>query len=296
MKFKTRIEILRPINAIFGGISVVIGLMISHEEESFWTFLITPKNLIMTILGFIIFFTVAGGTNTINDYFDIEADRVNRPNRPLPRGEISKKWALRYYALLNGIALVLAGVIGAITVNGIWIPLIVLFFEGVGFVYSWKAKASGLPGNIMVGIASAVGFPFASLFLQTFSNVPGIIWYTMLGAAVLLTSREFVKGMQDVAGDQKFGVKTIANTMGYTSAMIFTIVFSLLGIFSFNLMYFLYDLSIWFLIFIIIQDGIVITANGLLLKDKLNPNNQKNASFLLKMAQLAALLALIIGS
>ncbi|UYP47460.1 Digeranylgeranylglyceryl phosphate synthase [Candidatus Lokiarchaeum ossiferum] len=296
MKFKTRIEILRPINAIFGGISVVIGLMISHEEKSFWTFLITPKNLIMTILGFIIFFTVAGGTNTINDYFDIEADLVNRPNRPLPRGEISKKMALRYYALLNGIALVLAGVIGAITVNGIWIPLIVLFFEGVGFVYSWKAKASGLPGNIMVGIASAVGFPFASLFLQPFSNVPGIIWYTMLGAAVLLTSREFVKGMQDVAGDQKFGVKTIANTMGYTSATIFTIVFSLLGIFSFNLMYFLYDLSIWFLIFIIIQDGIVITANGLLIKDKINPSNQKNASFLLKMAQLAALLALIFGS
>ena len=296
MKLKTRIEILRPINAIFGGISVVIGLLISHEEESFWAFLIIPKNSIMTILGFIIFFTVAGGTNTINDYFDIEADRVNRPNRPLPRGEISKKMALCYYALLNGIALVLAGVIGVMTVNGIWIPLIVLFFEGIGFVYSWKAKASGLPGNIMVGIASAVGFPFASLFLQTFSNVPGIIWYTMLGAAVLLTSREFVKGMQDVAGDQKFGVKTIANTMGYKSAMIFTIVFSIVGIISFNLMYFLYDLSIWFVIFIIIQDGIVFTASGLLIKDRIDPKNQKHASFLLKMAQLAALLALILGS
>ena len=293
MKLKTGLEILRPINAIFGGISVIVGLVLSHQEATFWAFLSIPHNLLITILGFFTFFAVAGATNTINDYFDLEADLVNRPNRPLPRGEVSKKAAMQYYMILNGIALILANIIGMLTVNGILLPLIVLFFEGIGYLYSWKVKASGLPGNITVGIASAVGFPFAALFLHQIHTVPGIVWFTMLGAAILLTSREFVKGMQDVKGDQQSGVKTIANTLGYTAATIFTLISSVGGAILFNLMYVLYDLSFGYLIFILIQDGLIMTANGLLIKDKLHPKNQKRASFLLKMTQLAALLALL---
>ena len=69
-----------------GGFTVIIGLLISHQETSFGQFLHDPVNTFIAFAGFLIFFLVAGGTNTINDYFDLPIDKINRPNRPLSRG------------------------------------------------------------------------------------------------------------------------------------------------------------------------------------------------------------------
>ena len=40
------------------------------------------------------------GANVINDYFDIDIDRINKPDRPLAAGEISRKLALNYFVFV----------------------------------------------------------------------------------------------------------------------------------------------------------------------------------------------------
>ncbi len=278
-----------------GGFTVIIGFLISHHEPNFLTFIQNSINIFLIIAGFMIFFLVASGTNTINDYFDFEIDKLNRPNRPIPRGDISRKQSLQYYMFLNILALVLSIIVGIFTVNGILIPLLVLFFEFIGFYYSWKGKASGLPGNIMVGVTSAVGFPFAALFIDSILEIPLLIWNIFIATSIFLTSREFVKGMQDVIGDRQFKIKTIANVFGYKVATIFMMIFSFIGAILFTLMFFFFELNNWYIIFIIIADIIVITANLLLISDISDPNKQSITSLLLKIAGIILILAFLFG-
>ena len=42
-----------------------------------------------TILGFLVGFFLSGSAMISNDYFDLEVDRVNRPERPLPSGRVT---------------------------------------------------------------------------------------------------------------------------------------------------------------------------------------------------------------
>ena len=294
-KLKNYIEIMRPVNCVMGGFTVVIGFLISHPELSFLSIIQNSSNIFLIIAGFLIFFLVAGGTNTINDYFDYDIDKINRPKRPIPRGDITRKQSIRYYIFLNLIALILAIIVGIITVNGILVPFVVLFFEFIGFFYSWKGKASGLPGNIMVGISSAVGFPFAALFITEIRDIPSLVWSIFIATSIYLTSREFVKGMQDVEGDRQFKIKTIANLYGYKVAMIFMMIFSFIGAVLFSLMIFFFEFNFWYVIFIIIADIIVIAANLLLISNTKDPDKQSKSSLLLKIAGVILILAFLFG-
>ncbi|MHA1474295.1 MAG: geranylgeranylglycerol-phosphate geranylgeranyltransferase [Promethearchaeota archaeon] len=294
-KLKNYFEIMRPVNCVMGGLTVVIGILISNQESDFLSFIQNSTNFFLIIAGFSICFLVAGGTNTINDNFDYEIDKINRPNRPIPRGDITQKQSIRFYIFLNIIALILAIIVGIITVNGILIPLFVLFFEFIGFFYSWKGKASGLPGNIMVGVTSSVGLPFGAIFINEIQEIPSLIWNISIAASVYLTSREFVKGMQDVKGDRQFKVKTIANMFGYKVATIFVVIFSSIGAMLFTLMIFFFDLNNWYVIFIITADIIMITANLLLISNTVDPKMQRLSSLLLKIAGVILILGFLFG-
>ena len=296
MKFKPYLEIMRPVNCVMGGFTVVIGLLISHTETSFGQFLHDPAHIFLVIGGFFIFFFTAGATNVINDYFDYPIDKINRPNRPLSRGAFTRKRALQFYIFLNVCALIIATIIGLTTINGLWIPAIVLFFEGVGFFYSRKWKAMGLPGNLVVGFASAVGLPFAALFINPIQDVPPLVWHLFSTVAIFLIAREFVKGMQDVEGDSQFNIKTIASTRGLRTAAIFMSVFSIGAALWFTVLYLVFSLKWGFLLFIIVLDSFVVYANILLFSDVADAKKQKKASFCLKLGQISAILAIILGS
>ena len=112
-------------------------------------FFLNPKYILLLTGGILIYFLVAGASNTINDLFDLEIDRINRPARPIPRGEIKKSQAMRYYIILIILALSLSIPTGMISENFILIPLLTGFFAFIGFFYAWKGKSLGLPGNIV---------------------------------------------------------------------------------------------------------------------------------------------------
>ena len=51
--------------------------------------------------------------NALNDYLDLEIDRVNRPDRPLPSGAISESSAKQGIALMMATSLLsIAGALG----------------------------------------------------------------------------------------------------------------------------------------------------------------------------------------
>jgi 4-hydroxybenzoate polyprenyltransferase len=100
----------------------------------------------------------AGGT-TLNDYFDAEEDARERPERPIPSGDVSRGGALALgVVLLSGgvvVALLVAGVIAGATAGAL--ALSVLLYDGVfkgsaaGFLFMGASR--GL--NVLLGVATA---------------------------------------------------------------------------------------------------------------------------------------------
>ena len=87
MKFKDALEICRPINDIMGGLTVVIGILNTAPGA-------TPFQIVINIiLGMITYFFIAAASMIINDIYDIDIDKINRPDRPIPSGRISLEQA-----------------------------------------------------------------------------------------------------------------------------------------------------------------------------------------------------------
>ena len=135
---------------------------------------------------------VSGG-NTLNDWFDRETDRANHPQRVLPRGELSPQAALNWARLLLLTGLLVAGLLLdnplPLAIAAVAIALLL--------AYELRLKATGLPGNAIVGLLAGGLF----LYGGAATGTPGAtLWLAGLAALATL-SRELLKDVQDLAGD-----------------------------------------------------------------------------------------------
>jgi len=128
----------------------------------------------------------AGGMG-LNDLVDYSADCRDRPERPLPRGEIRLRTAARLGALLMSGGVILAGAGGWQTL-GVAVGLAVLIL-----LYNLRAKRSPLAGPAVLGLCRAGNL------LLGMGGAPGRLWWmpVSLGLYVagltLLARRETVR-------------------------------------------------------------------------------------------------------
>jgi geranylgeranylglycerol-phosphate geranylgeranyltransferase len=189
------------------------------------------------------------------------------------------------------LAILLSILTGRISVNFILIPLLTGFFAFTGFYYAWKGKALGLPGNIIVGVSYSFGIPFGSLLISQIQYTPAKIWFFFFTSTFLLISREIIKGMEDIEGDRQFKIKTVANTMGFKASAIFSTFFSVSAILTFTIPVFILKMSIFFVIFMIIGNIVVVLSCVILLIDINDKIHQKKSSLLLKIGAFCGLIA-----
>jgi geranylgeranylglycerol-phosphate geranylgeranyltransferase len=289
------IEILRPVNCVFGALTVLIGILNGIPSAGLGGLFAPQERWFVVIGGLVVYFFVAGASNLINDIFDVDIDAINRPDRPIPRGAITKTIARRYFLILCAIATALSAVVGEFTPNPLLIPLSVAFFLFVGYVYARWGKPSGFPGNLMVGAAFSFGIPFGSFHVSALTAIPAVVWFFFGTSAFLLISRELVKGMEDIEGDRKFNIKTVANTRGTRAAAIASIIFSVLAIITFTTPAFSLISSIAFVVLMILGDVAVGVSIVLLLKGRDSKKNQKFSSLMLKAGAFLGLVAYVLA-
>jgi len=147
--------------------------------------------------------------NAVNDVFDIEADKVNRPQRPLPRGDLSVRQAFAISLMLAGLALILAFFVN------LRCFLVALFYAVMFFVYAVWLKPTGLPGNIVVSSGTGMSFIFGSFTIDWFLPLTALF---ATCAFILNLGREIVKGAEDLEGDRVRNCKTIAMRYGLRAA------------------------------------------------------------------------------
>jgi geranylgeranylglycerol-phosphate geranylgeranyltransferase len=151
--------------------------------------------------------TAAG--NVINDYFDIDVDRINKPTRVLPSNSLSQRAAAMLAALLMAVALFMSLLLGAA------MAAIAVAVALVSYVYSWKLKRFFLLGNALVSVLTALTFFYGGLAVNNVQPA----WIPALIVLVFMFGREVLKTAEDYDGDLRVGARTIAIVWGKTNAL-----------------------------------------------------------------------------
>ncbi len=289
MNFKDAIEIARPINCLMGSLTVVIGLLNTRNNVSL------DKLTINIIIGVVSYIFLAASGNTINDIYDIEIDKINRPERPIPRGSISLKQAKKLYFLYLGIGIILS-YLNTLIFSLTWIILVLVpFFGFIGWVYAKWGKKSGFLGNIIVGVSFSIGLVYGA-YLNS-EIIPPYILYFFITAFSLLVAREIIKGCEDIEGDKNQGVKTLAIKIGIKASRNMSVLFALLAVVFFILPVFTNILNIFlFIIFMVIGLIEVGYTIVLMLISDLRKEDLKKISLLLKIGMLLGLIAFLFAS
>jgi geranylgeranylglycerol-phosphate geranylgeranyltransferase len=211
MSLRGYVTITRPVNAIAAGLATIVAYLIA-------TATIIPGVLLL----FAVVTLVTAAGNVINDYFDIEIDRVNRPDRPIPAGLVSLP-AARAYA----VTLFLAGILVCLLTNELCIAIAVvnsLLLIG----YAARLKRTPLFGNITVSYLAASMFLFGGA-LGGLQDLIHVLPFAVMTFFAML-ARELVKDGEDVEGDRASGAVTIPIRYGIRATMLLAIFCAILGI------------------------------------------------------------------
>ncbi len=139
-----------------------------------------------------------------NDLHDIPVDRVNKPDRPLPAGHVRVEAArLAAIALAAG-AVVLASRIDALAVGAAMAVL------GALLLYNWTLKGAVLLGNVLIAVLSGLALEVGS-YAAGQRSLP---WLPALLVCLFILAREILKTIEDVEGDRRAGLRTLATAWG----------------------------------------------------------------------------------
>jgi geranylgeranylglycerol-phosphate geranylgeranyltransferase len=269
-------KIIRPINAIIAFVSVIVAAFICSPEEIAW--------FSVLLASFAAAFTLSAG-NIINDIYDLGIDKVNRPERPLPSGKISKNSALILYFLLIAASLILSWFIN------LYAFIIVIIATILLVLYSKFLKRVFFVGNILVALLTGLVFIFGGVAVRN----PSAAIIPALFAFLINFIREVVKDMQDVDGDKNAGVNTFPIRYGFQKSKILILLITLMLI-LYTLYPFvarLYKIE-YFIIVMIIVNPILVFSLKILFKDR-SIKNLNMISNLLKLSMVFGLIAIYLG-
>lgn len=188
-------ELTRPQNTVAAGFLAFIGAFVAGGAFA------KPWMTVAAVCA--TWFATAAGM-AINDYYDRDIDRINAPDRPIPRGAVSPRSALLWSGFLFGGAVVFAIVLPVLAiaiavVNLVALVLYTRVFKGTpGF---GNLVVAYLGGSTFLFGGAAVGKPYAAGML-------------FLLAALSTFAREVVKDVEDIEGDRAEGLETMPIVIG----------------------------------------------------------------------------------
>jgi len=251
---------------------------------------------------------IAAAGYIINDYFDINIDRVNKPQRLIIDNTISRRWAMFFHFLFSLIGLVLTALVSKSLNNGLLftlnlISVIILWF------YSTIFKRKLLVGNIIISLLSAwvvmvlyvceLQIDFNGVFLMSNQSMLKIYQLAVVYAGfafIVSLVREIIKDMEDIEGDRKYSCQTMPIVWGIETSKLFVSVWivvlgaMLLFMMGYAFLKSFFVLSAYVLFFLIIP----LFNMFLMLFRSSQPSDFKRLSTRVKLFMLSGILSMII--
>lgn len=237
------------------------------------------------ILGFASVFLISASSLILNDYFDLESDRINAPERPLPAGLVTGRDVI---LLFFGVTI--AGLIASALLSFIsfWVGLLAWT---VGFLYNWRFKKSGLPGNLMVSFSVGMTFIFGGIAVG--KPLEPVVWFFGILAALINLGEEIAADAMDVEGDRKTGSRSLPVLLGQETALRVSAAIFLLVI-VISIMPFVLGWMEWLYVTpFLFMDVVILFSTLKLLNPKL-ANRRRYIRWIYLSASLAILIVIII--
>jgi geranylgeranylglycerol-phosphate geranylgeranyltransferase len=280
MKALVRLPILcRPINCLITFLSVWVGAMAASGIY------FSDRILAAAISAALI----AAFGNIVNDLFDIKADSINKPFRPLARGDVSKS-----IAVALAIVLAIIGFALSFYVDGyawfVALAAIVLLLA-----YTPIFKGLNYLGNLLVAMVGAMAFIYGGMAVDR----PLGAFVLIVFAFLLHLGREIIKDIQDKTADNAAGRRTGASIAdGLCSRCLASLVLVLLIVATLT-PYFLRIYGLGYLMIVIVVDLLLAESVRRLIisgdsAESLEVSARRVSGWL-KLAMPLGLLAVLVG-
>jgi geranylgeranylglycerol-phosphate geranylgeranyltransferase len=242
--FRGLVELTRPVNAIAAGVLTLIGAYIAGGIATH------PLNVGLAAAATIL---AVGAGDAINDYFDREIDRINAPERPIPRGAVSPRSALVFSIASFALAVILA----------LALPLLAIVIASINLIalVAYTELFKGLPGvgNLVVACLGGSTFLFGGAAVA--SGDLGTVSVLAVLAALSTVTREIIKDVEDVEGDRQEGLNTLPIAIGERLSLLVALACIVVAVLASPLPYILGSLGIAYLVVVLPADVIMIVAS-----------------------------------
>jgi geranylgeranylglycerol-phosphate geranylgeranyltransferase len=268
-------KLTRPVNCLITFISVwVAGIIAGGPHVSARIVLASVSASLIAAFG-----------NIVNDIFDIEVDRLSKPNRPLVRGLIEGRQAAILAGVLGTIGLALSFGVDSLA------PAVAFGSALLLLIYTPLLKGIPFVGNLAVALVASMAFvyggmavdkPFGALILAVF-------------AFLIHLGRELVKDIEDRLADARVGHRTAATLDNARVARLMAIaVFITLIVATFLPVAIGYYGAGYFLVVLIGTDFFLVESAHQLARTK-NEADMRRIAVWLKIAMPLGLLAVLLG-
>lgn len=172
---------------------------------------------------------IAAAGYIINDYFDLNIDLINKPDKVIVGKTITRRWAIAFHLILSFIGIAIGFYLDITTrvlLLGIANSICVLLL----FFYSISLKKKLLIGNILISALTAwtvfviTWCETRNLLSPLGSSRIKITRYTFLYAGfafIISLIREVIKDIEDMEGDRRYGCTTMPIVWGVNASKIF---------------------------------------------------------------------------
>ncbi|MFK5958270.1 MAG: geranylgeranylglycerol-phosphate geranylgeranyltransferase [Lutibacter sp.] len=224
IKVLSLFSVVRGYNILLIVVAQYLASIFIFSPEKSLRYVLFDINLYFIVLSTIC--VIASGY-IINNFYDSETDKINKPVKSKIDAIVSQKNKLRFYFLLNFI-----GVVTALLVS--W-RAFVFFSIYIFLIWFYSHKLKKYP---LTGLFSAAGLailPFFAVFVY-YKNFSEIIFTHAAFLFFILLIRELIKDLERIQGDFIQNYQTIAVKYGeyFTKILI-----SFLAILTLNPIYFL---------------------------------------------------------
>ena len=214
-QYMMRYLIVAPILAVDG-----FELQIDHLHF----FLLVFSSMAITAAGYV-----------INDYFDMKTDLLNRPSTVIVGRKISRRSAMTYHIIINGIG-IMTGIYLAWHIGILSLGIAYILAAGLLWFYSTTYKRQFLIGNLIVSVFTAV-VPFIVVVFEipmlnqvyhdvlianqmNFNVIIGWVGGFAFFAFLSTLLREIIKDIEDFEGDAAYGRNTLPIVLGIRASKI----------------------------------------------------------------------------
>jgi 4-hydroxybenzoate polyprenyltransferase len=217
------VDLARPFTLVAPALGFMSGALtaVGATPREPWA----PALLTAPLLGAAMAALLNAGNNALNQIYDLDIDRVNKPKRPLPSGRLTIPQVWWFTNITYALALVLAWLVVPGPAESLskgrhecfWLVAIAVVCTYLYSVPPFRTKRLGIWANVTIAIPRGVLLKVAG-----WSSVKTIIgvepWYIGCIFGLFLLGATTTKDFADMEGDRRGGCRTLPIQYGVRRA------------------------------------------------------------------------------